>query len=328
MKKARIPNFEGGSDPDIAEKWLKEVQNNFELIQIPEEMKAQVIKPFLTGEADEWWTTNLQHLPAPVTWERFLRDFRKFYIPPSVTLQKIGMFESLVQMPGMTVADYANRFTALGRYVPAIMGDEQPKMIKFERGLNPRIRTWIVNANPRDFGELLDACYRIERDIIRRDADTRGKRPQEFGDGQFGKGAKTARGDDGHNRQQNYQQQPQPQRQPQQQRPPQANPVPKCPKCQKQHTGACLLKIGACFNCGKIGHMIKDCPEPRKGPQRAAPQQRDGPRANARVHVMTDEEVLEAPDVVTGIFHFEKFMILSTCLGIACLNYELLQVLY
>lgn len=235
LKRVQVPSFEGGPDPDEAEKWLDEVEKYFELIQVPDEMKAHVIRPFLIGEANQWWKTNIQPLTRPVAWATFLEEFRKLYIPPSVTIQKIEEFESLKQEPGVTVLEYAHRFIALGRYVPSMMADERLKMIKFERGLNSRIRTWIVNANPRNFGELMDACYRVELHILRRDDDARGKRPQDVTDDWSGQRAKFQRRAGG---------QPQP---------------------------------------------------------RQRDVQRGRPRANARVHAMTDAEVQDAPDVMTEL---------------------------
>lgn len=33
-------------------------------------------------------------------------------------------------------------------------------------------------------------------------------------------------------------------------------------KCGKRHSGTCHKAMGACFRCGLVGHMIKDCPTP------------------------------------------------------------------
>ncbi|RVW27201.1 Transposon Tf2-2 polyprotein [Vitis vinifera] len=38
-----------------------------------------------------------------------------------------------------------------------------------------------------------------------------------------------------------------------------------CPTCGKKHGGrSCYRETGACFGCGKQGHLIRDCPENRK----------------------------------------------------------------
>ncbi|XP_028102152.1 uncharacterized protein LOC114301384 [Camellia sinensis] len=37
--------------------------------------------------------------------------------------------------------------------------------------------------------------------------------------------------------------------------------IPTCPECGKKHYGTCYRKSGACFQCGKTGHLIKDCPQ-------------------------------------------------------------------
>nr|XP_048327388.1 uncharacterized protein LOC125421824 [Ziziphus jujuba var. spinosa] len=35
---------------------------------------------------------------------------------------------------------------------------------------------------------------------------------------------------------------------------------PTCETCRKKHPGECYRKTGACFKCGKHGHLFKNCP--------------------------------------------------------------------
>ena len=34
----------------------------------------------------------------------------------------------------------------------------------------------------------------------------------------------------------------------------------KCETCNKNHTGVCYAKIGACFRCVQLGHQVRNCP--------------------------------------------------------------------
>ncbi|XP_028056945.1 uncharacterized protein LOC114260944 [Camellia sinensis] len=36
--------------------------------------------------------------------------------------------------------------------------------------------------------------------------------------------------------------------------------APTCPECGKKHRGVCYRTTGACFKCGKTGHVVKNCP--------------------------------------------------------------------
>ncbi|XP_027157307.1 uncharacterized protein LOC113777222 [Coffea eugenioides] len=73
-----------------------------------------------------------------------------------------------------------------------------------------------------------------------------------------------------------------------------------CAYYHRRHPGECRWKTGACFNCRQVGHRAKDCPKPptdvTKGPKASDAK----PKANARVHAMTDMEIEGIDDVVTG----------------------------
>lgn len=217
----------------------------------------------------------------------------------------------------MTVADYANKFIPLGRFQPSTMNDEETKMLKFERGLNPRIRTWLVNANPANFGALLDACYRIERDIIPRDEFSQKRGREVSGSGGPRKSAKQntrGPGRQGKNRFQCRFQKNQSKNQGKQ------SAIPKCSHCGKFHVGECYIQTGKCFGCGQTGHIQKDCQNKgttcfgcgktghmaRECPKKGAQQQQQPPkpqrqRTNARVHAMTEAAAEEADNVVTVV---------------------------
>lgn len=44
----------------------------------------------------------------------------------------------------------------------------------------------------------------------------------------------------------------------------QNTPRPKCQYCGRHHFGECRTKIRACYKCGDIDHLIRDCPQLQK----------------------------------------------------------------
>ncbi|XP_055825507.1 uncharacterized protein LOC129894036 [Solanum dulcamara] len=85
--------------------------------------------------------------------------------------------------------------------------------------------------------------------------------------------------------------------------------LPKFTKYGRNHGGKCLIGMGACFGCGKMGHKIPKCPNKgREGrPQGQATQggqaqQGDGQRQNRFYALHATQDVDETLDVVMGLY--------------------------
>ncbi|RVW60643.1 Transposon Ty3-G Gag-Pol polyprotein [Vitis vinifera] len=67
---------------------------------------------------------------------------------------------------------------------------------------------------------------------------------------------------------------------------------------------SCYRETGACFGCGKQGHLIRDCPENRKfitgKPKEENKEDKQKPKAQGRVFAMTHRDAQATSDVVTG----------------------------
>lgn len=55
LKKAHMSIFDENSGPEQTEKWISELEGNFEVVDILEEVKATVVKPLLVSKAEKWW---------------------------------------------------------------------------------------------------------------------------------------------------------------------------------------------------------------------------------------------------------------------------------
>ncbi|XP_073045670.1 uncharacterized protein [Primulina eburnea] len=141
LRKNKCPTFSGAVVPEVSQSWLKSVETQLRLLEVPVALKVDVIVPFLEDRAGKWWEaiSPAMTIAVPITWQRFKEAFLKQYYPAEVRLQKLSEFENFSQVPDMSVVEYTSQFNALGSYAPTIMADEVLKL-QFKKGLNSMIQ--------------------------------------------------------------------------------------------------------------------------------------------------------------------------------------------
>ncbi|XP_073153829.1 uncharacterized protein [Henckelia pumila] len=284
--------FKGDADPEVGRNWMKKMEDQLRLLEVPEALKVEVTIPFLEDKARKWWEAVSPAMLAvgAITWQQFCTAFLKQYFPAEVKMQKLSDFDNLTQTPDMIVKDYTSKFNELRSYAPTIMGDDDLKLHRFKKGLNSHIQSTLAVYQPANFADLMGAAIRAESDIKRRDGEFKNKRPPINQSPQNGQNSKRPNLSGG-NSKGTYSA-------------PSRPLIKPCPTCNFRHEGECHRKTGACFNYGKLGHRMTDCPgpvKPRIGPNASTAQaQPKETKPNARVFDITQEEADDANEVVAG----------------------------
>ncbi|XP_028073717.1 uncharacterized protein LOC114276136 [Camellia sinensis] len=166
----------------------------------------------------------------------------------SVRDRKTTEFQNLTQ-GNKTVAEYDRAFTELARYAPHMVDDEYRKARKFEGGLRGPIQDRVNMLNMPTYAGVLDKAILAEANLNRYQSSSEGQRKRQNYDNRrvpF-KAKKKVNVDSSSNPNQD------------------GNAKPLCTSCGKLHFGVCRWATGACYECGEIGHRVKDCPKARTG---------------------------------------------------------------
>ncbi|XP_028110423.1 uncharacterized protein LOC114308927 [Camellia sinensis] len=238
------PVFKGGIEPMKAEAWVLGIEKLFEVFPCTEPQKVQLAAFTHEDEARRlWMVTRTIHLG--LTWDRFLELFYDKYFPQSMRDKKVTEFETLRQ-GNKTVAEYETQFAELARFAPHMVDTDYKKARKFEGGLRGAILDRVNMLKLPTYVDVLERAVIAEGNLAaqNRISEWKGKRQNN----QWSKGSITPP-----NKRQNSGNFSI--------TTPTHNSTPVCPNCGRQHRGTCHWKTGACFKCGKTGHLVRDCPQ-------------------------------------------------------------------
>ena len=71
FNKLKPPKFQGGADPLKCEKWMRRLENLFEIMEYPDRYKVALATYQFEGEVEYWWgTVKPRGREDPITWER------------------------------------------------------------------------------------------------------------------------------------------------------------------------------------------------------------------------------------------------------------------
>ncbi|KAG5516424.1 hypothetical protein RHGRI_037215 [Rhododendron griersonianum] len=255
FQKMKPPTFEGGIDGLKAYNWVQGMEKIFSVIQAqcPETHKVVLATYNFEGEAHRWWLQQRER-EQNMNWTRFKEMFYGKYFPQTLKDNKCTEFINLKQ-GNMTVSEYDKAFTDLSQFAPHMISTENLKARRFEEGLKDGLRKPIKMLRLPTYTDVLNVALMAETENEKPNTSGNEQRRQvsyvpprnQGGSNPYKKqNTGTSGWSQGSSSGGN------------QNRP--------CGKCGKVHTGQCYRDAGACYKCGQVGHLMRNCTNaPRPG---------------------------------------------------------------
>ncbi|XP_073135265.1 uncharacterized protein [Henckelia pumila] len=169
FQELRPQKFFGNEGSEKAASWFKSLNNMFNELEYPDDIRLKLVPFQLKDRVQLWWETTTETLSdsgEKITWEVFRNQFAQEYAPPYYYSAKEDEFNLLVQ-GNKSVAEYSSQFSALLPYVPHVAKNDRSKLSYFLKGLTRTIHTLVTTETPSTYLKAVEKAKKIEESLLR-----------------------------------------------------------------------------------------------------------------------------------------------------------------
>ncbi|GJV91410.1 putative reverse transcriptase domain-containing protein, partial [Tanacetum coccineum] len=245
-------------------RWFEKTEMVFGISECAEARKVKFAAATLQGRALTWWNSQVATMGLEaanqIGWTEMKRIMTEEFCP----IEEVQRMEHELwnlKVKEFDITAYTKRFHELVQLCPEMVPSERKKIEAYIRGLTDNIKGTVIGSKPISLNEAVRMAHALmeqkSQARIERIAEGNKRKWESSQGGNNGNNRNNNRDNTRHNQQNN-------QRQgnaramttaPTEQGGYAGN-KPLCNRCKKHHFGYCNV---VCNNCGKAGHMARDC---------------------------------------------------------------------